>query len=84
VGRILVPIEQTIAAPARYTLYHRGHGEMLDHISSPETCSPTTAAQKSTTRSSTTSPPHSLSNVSIPSPTTHLSSPTSTSKPVFR
>jgi hypothetical protein len=32
VGRVLVPIEHTIAAPARYTLYHQGHGEMLDHI----------------------------------------------------
>lgn len=32
VGRVLVPIEHTIAAPARYTLYHQGHGEMLDHM----------------------------------------------------
>lgn len=32
VGRILVPIEHTIPAPARYTLYHRGHGQMLDHM----------------------------------------------------
>ena len=32
VGRILVPIEHTIPAPARYTLFHQGHGEMLDHM----------------------------------------------------
>ncbi|HEU5475503.1 MAG TPA: endonuclease/exonuclease/phosphatase family protein [Actinophytocola sp.] len=31
-GRVLVPIEQTIAAPARYTLFHHGRGEMLDHL----------------------------------------------------
>jgi endonuclease/exonuclease/phosphatase family metal-dependent hydrolase len=32
VGRVLVPIEHTIPAPARYTLYHPGRGEMLDHM----------------------------------------------------
>jgi endonuclease/exonuclease/phosphatase family metal-dependent hydrolase len=32
VGRVLVPIEHTIPAPARYTLYHQGRGEMLDHM----------------------------------------------------
>ena len=32
VGRVLVPIEHTIPAPARYTLFHQGHGEMLDHM----------------------------------------------------
>jgi hypothetical protein len=26
------PIEHTVPAPARYTLYHQGHGEMLDHM----------------------------------------------------
>ena len=31
-GRILVPIEHTIPAPARYTLFHQGRGEMLDHM----------------------------------------------------
>jgi endonuclease/exonuclease/phosphatase family metal-dependent hydrolase len=31
-GRVLVPIEHTIAAPARYTLFHQGRGEMLDHM----------------------------------------------------
>jgi endonuclease/exonuclease/phosphatase family metal-dependent hydrolase len=31
-GRVLVPIEHTIPAPARYTLYHQGRGEMLDHM----------------------------------------------------
>ena len=30
-GRVLVPIEHTIPGPARYTLHHQGHGEMLDH-----------------------------------------------------
>ncbi len=32
VGRVLVPIEHTIPAAARYTFYHQGHGEMLDHL----------------------------------------------------
>ena len=32
VARVLVPIEQTIPAPARYTLFHQGRGEMLDHM----------------------------------------------------
>jgi endonuclease/exonuclease/phosphatase family metal-dependent hydrolase len=32
VSRALVPIEHTIPAPARYTLYHQGRGEMLDHM----------------------------------------------------
>ena len=31
-GRVLVPIEHTIPAPARYTLYHQGRGEMLNHM----------------------------------------------------
>jgi predicted extracellular nuclease len=31
-GRVLVPVEQTIPEPARYTLFHQGRGEMLDHI----------------------------------------------------
>jgi hypothetical protein len=31
-GGFLVPIEHTIPAPARYTLYHQGRGEMLDHM----------------------------------------------------
>ncbi|HEY5788062.1 MAG TPA: endonuclease/exonuclease/phosphatase family protein [Microlunatus sp.] len=31
-GRNLVPIEHTIPAPARYTLFHQGRGEMLDHM----------------------------------------------------
>lgn len=31
-GRVLVPIEHTIPAPARYTLFHQGRGEMLDHM----------------------------------------------------
>lgn len=30
-GRVLVPVEQTIPAPARYTLFHHGRGQMLDH-----------------------------------------------------
>jgi exonuclease III len=32
VGRVLVPIEHTIPAPARYTLYDQGRGEMIDHM----------------------------------------------------
>lgn len=31
-GRVLVPIEHTIPEPARYTLYHHGKGQMLDHM----------------------------------------------------
>jgi endonuclease/exonuclease/phosphatase family metal-dependent hydrolase len=31
-GRVLVPIENTIPEPARYTLYHQGKGQMLDHM----------------------------------------------------
>lgn len=30
--RVLVPIEHTIPAPARYTLFHQGRGQMLDHM----------------------------------------------------
>jgi endonuclease/exonuclease/phosphatase family metal-dependent hydrolase len=30
--RVLVPIEQTIPEPSRYTLFHQGRGEMLDHL----------------------------------------------------
>ena len=32
VGRVLVPIEHTIPSPSRYTLYHQGRGQMLDHM----------------------------------------------------
>ena len=32
VRRVLVPIENTIAEPARYTLFHQGKGQMLDHM----------------------------------------------------
>jgi predicted extracellular nuclease len=31
-GRVVVPIEHTIPGPARYTLYHQGWGQMLDHM----------------------------------------------------
>jgi exonuclease III len=31
-GRVLVPIENTLPASSRYTLFHRGRGEMLDHM----------------------------------------------------
>lgn len=31
-NRVLVPIETTVAEPARYTLFHHGRGEMLDHL----------------------------------------------------
>jgi endonuclease/exonuclease/phosphatase family metal-dependent hydrolase len=31
-GRVLVPVEQTVPAPARYTLFHQGRGLMLDHM----------------------------------------------------
>ena len=29
---MLVPIEHTIPEPARYTLFHQGRGQMLDHL----------------------------------------------------
>ena len=32
VGRVLVPIERTIPAPAGYTLYHQGRGDMFAHM----------------------------------------------------
>jgi endonuclease/exonuclease/phosphatase family metal-dependent hydrolase len=31
-SRVLVPIESTVPAPSRYTLFHQGRGEMLDHM----------------------------------------------------
>jgi len=31
-GRVLVPIENTVPASSRYTLFHQGHGQMLDHM----------------------------------------------------
>lgn len=32
INRIMIPCEMSIPEPARYTLFHRGKGEMLDHI----------------------------------------------------
>src|SRR5262249_53358488 len=32
VGRVLVPIENTVPASSRYTLFHQGHPDMLDHM----------------------------------------------------
>lgn len=31
-SRVLVPIEKTVPDPARYTLFHEGRGQMLDHL----------------------------------------------------
>ena len=31
-GRVLVPIENTIPESSRYTLFHQGKGQMLDHM----------------------------------------------------
>ena len=31
-GRVLVPIEHTVPQSSRYTLFHQGRGEMLDHM----------------------------------------------------
>jgi endonuclease/exonuclease/phosphatase family metal-dependent hydrolase len=31
-GRILVPVENTVPEPARYTLFHQGRGQLLDHL----------------------------------------------------
>ena len=30
--RVLVPIENTVPESSRYTLFHQGHGQMLDHL----------------------------------------------------
>lgn len=30
--RVLVPLENNVPEPARYTLFHRGQGEMIDHV----------------------------------------------------
>lgn len=30
--RVMVPLENNVPEPSRYTLFHRGHGEMIDHI----------------------------------------------------
>jgi len=31
-NRIMIPCEQNVPEPARYSLFHLGHGEMIDHI----------------------------------------------------
>jgi predicted extracellular nuclease len=31
-GRVLVPIENTVPEPARYTLFHQGRPQLLDHM----------------------------------------------------
>ena len=31
-GRVMVPCERTVPEPSRFSLYHLGHGEMIDHI----------------------------------------------------
>lgn len=31
-ARVLVPLESTVPEPARYTLYHQGKGQLLDHM----------------------------------------------------
>jgi predicted extracellular nuclease len=31
-GRVLVPIADTVPQSSRYTLFHQGRGEMLDHM----------------------------------------------------
>lgn len=31
-GRVLVQLENTVPEPARYTLFHHGKGQMLDHL----------------------------------------------------
>jgi endonuclease/exonuclease/phosphatase family metal-dependent hydrolase len=32
VNRIMIPCEMTVPEPSRYSLFHRGKGEMIDHI----------------------------------------------------
>lgn len=31
-GRVMVPLENNVPLSSRFTLYHHGHGEMIDHI----------------------------------------------------
>jgi predicted extracellular nuclease len=31
-GRVLVPIENTVPEPARYSLFHQGRPQLLDHM----------------------------------------------------
>jgi len=31
-GRVMIPLENNVPEPARYTLWHHGKGEMIDHI----------------------------------------------------
>jgi predicted extracellular nuclease len=31
-GRVLAPIENSVPEPSRYTLFHKGKGQMLDHM----------------------------------------------------
>jgi predicted extracellular nuclease len=31
-GRVLAPIENSVPEPSRYTLFHQGKGQMLDHM----------------------------------------------------
>jgi hypothetical protein len=31
-SRVMVPCEMTVPEPSRYTLFHHGEGEMIDHI----------------------------------------------------
>lgn len=32
VGRIMIPCEQNVPEPGRYSLFHQGRGEMIDHV----------------------------------------------------
>ncbi|WP_425091535.1 endonuclease/exonuclease/phosphatase family protein [Tropicimonas sp. S265A] len=31
-GRVMIPLEDNVPESSRFTLYHHGHGEMIDHI----------------------------------------------------
>ena len=70
---------ETMPASSRYTLFHQGHGQMLDHMLVTRNLLPITAGQRSTTSCCTTSPRRSRSTRSSPSPTTLRSSPPSRS-----
>jgi hypothetical protein len=80
-ARVLVPIENTIPEPARYTLYHQGKGQMLDHMLI--TCHLLAAYGGSEIHNEILHD-ESLAlafapTASTPNPTTHLSSPPSNS-----
>ena len=75
----MVPIEHTIPAPARYTLFHQGHGEMLDHMLITRNL---LAHYRGSEIHNEVLHDESAADPRYPNPTTPPSSPPSTSEPV--